>query len=72
MYITITADTDNTIIADINPVKVQRRIIRIYPVLILGPVLEDYYLEIASYNMLKIKKDNSLHEYLIYYNIETG
>lgn len=48
--ICVTATTDNTVLADINPIKVQRRKIVIGPVVfVFGPLIEDYWLQISQF-----------------------
>jgi len=47
VYIYVTAVTDDTVLADTDPIKVQRRKIIIRgPVMIFGPLIEDYWLQI--------------------------
>lgn len=47
VYIYVTAATDDTVLSDTDPIKVQRRKIVIGPaVVVFGPLIEDYWLQI--------------------------
>lgn len=47
VYIYVTAATDDTVLSDTDPIKVQRRKIVIRgPVVVFGPLIEDYWLQI--------------------------